>query len=64
MGATVDVDAYRANGFLVLPSLFTAAEMAALAREVTRLCRGAYGAIEGLEDAPPDGADRSPNSRS
>lgn len=54
MGQPIDIDAYRANGFVVLPSLFTAAEMAALSREVTRLCRGAYGAIEGLEATRPD----------
>ncbi len=54
MGRPVDIDAYRANGFAVVPSLFTAAEMATLAGAATRLCRGAYGGVEGLEDTPPD----------
>ena len=54
MGRAIDIDAYQANGFLVVPSLFAAEEMATLADEVTRLCRGAYGAVKGLEDTPHD----------
>ena len=54
MVQAIDIDAYQENGFLIVPSLFTAAEMVTLTDDVTRLCRGAYGAVKDLEDSPCD----------
>ena len=54
MAQAIDIDAYQENGFLIVPSLFTAAEMVTLTDDVTRLCRGAYGAVKDLEDSPRD----------
>ena len=54
--AAGDVAAYLRDGFVVVPHVFDAHELAALRAESLALCRGAFGAIRGF--VPPDpGAD-------
>jgi hypothetical protein len=54
--AAGDVAAYVRDGFVVVPHVFDAHELAALRAESLALCRGAFGAIRGF--VPPDpGAD-------
>jgi hypothetical protein len=54
--AAGDVAAYARDGFVVIPDIFDAHELAALRAESLALCRGAFGAIRGF--VPPDpGAD-------
>lgn len=43
-------DFYRENGYLVVPDLFTAAELAELKAETTRIFRGERGSVPGLLD--------------
>ena len=52
MQSAIDGNSYRREGFLVLPRLFDAAEMDALRDDVTGLCRGEFGQIEGLDPVP------------
>lgn len=46
-------DFYRKNGYLVVPDLFTAAEIGAIKDETTHLFRGERGPIEGLLRVDP-----------
>ena len=41
---------YRENGYLVVPDLFTAAEIGELKAETTRIFRGERGSVAGLLD--------------
>lgn len=52
--SSIDVDAYRRDGFLVVRDLFARDDMAALLAESAAVCRGARGAVEGLEPADAD----------
>jgi ectoine hydroxylase-related dioxygenase (phytanoyl-CoA dioxygenase family) len=44
-----DVASYRENGFLVLPDLIDRGTVDALLAEGTRVCRGEFGAIDGMQ---------------
>jgi ectoine hydroxylase-related dioxygenase (phytanoyl-CoA dioxygenase family) len=50
-------DSYRKNGYLVVPNLFTAAEIGEFKAETTRLFRGERGPVEGLLDVTPQMTD-------
>lgn len=52
MGAGIDVAAYMANGFAVLPGVFSRQEIEDLKREVLSLCRGGHGAVRDLAPCP------------
>jgi hypothetical protein len=54
---TIDLDAYRRDGFLIVPNLLDSAELAALRAESVALCRGARGPIDGLDPADPGASD-------
>ena len=48
---------YRQNGYLVVPDLFSAAEMQELKVETTRIFRGKRGPVEGLLEVAPQMTD-------
>lgn len=52
---TVDVGAYRRDGFVVVPGLLGARQLEALRHESVAFCRGERGAIEGM--SAPDEAE-------
>ena len=54
---TPQADFYRQNGYLVVPDLFTAAEMQELKVETTRIFRGKRGPVEGLLEVAPQMTD-------
>jgi len=54
---TPQADFYRQNGYLVVPDLFTAAEMQELQVETTRIFRGKRGPVEGLLEVAPQMTD-------
>ena len=58
-----DREAYRRDGFLVVPDLLQTAEMDALRDEVTQLCRGGFGEIEGLVPTEPGMTDAEVRAR-
>lgn len=49
--------AYRDDGFLVAEAAIAPAELEELRQEATAICRGARGAVDGVEPAAPDLAD-------
>jgi len=54
---TPQADFYRQNGYLVVPDLFTAAEMQKLKMETARIFRGERGPVEGLLEVAPQMTD-------
>ena len=54
---TPQADFYRQNGYLVVPDVFTAAEMQELKVETTRIFRGKRGPVEGLLEVAPQMTD-------
>ncbi len=58
VASRADVEAYRRDGYLVLPELLDAGELDELRAESVAICRGDLGPIEGAEPAlPGDGDD-------
>jgi hypothetical protein len=55
--STLQADFYRKNGYLVVPDLFTAAEMQELKAETARIFRGERGPVEGLLEVAPQKTD-------
>jgi phytanoyl-CoA hydroxylase len=51
--STSQADFYRQNGYLVVPDLFTPAEMQELKMETARIFRGERGPVEGLLEVAP-----------
>ena len=56
---TIDVAAYRRDGYLVVPDLLARDECAALRAEAVAVVRGQRGAVERLEPASPGESDAS-----
>jgi len=54
---TPQSDFYHRNGYLVVPDLFTAAEMRELKAETARIFRGERGRVEGLLEVAPQVTD-------
>ena len=50
-------DRYVRDGYVVVPSAFTAAEVAELRAEALRICRGEAGPVAGAQPGPPDEPD-------
>ncbi len=50
--SAVDQAAYRRDGYVIVPELFGAADLAALRGESVALCRGRLGALKGLVESP------------
>lgn len=57
------IERFRTDGFLVVPDLLSAAEVAALRQEAAAICRGARGSIAGLVGAPAGVSDEEATSR-
>lgn len=53
----IDIEAYRRDGFVVVPALFSAEECAFLREEAVALCRGDRGPLRGLVAADPGESD-------
>ncbi|MBL8698841.1 MAG: phytanoyl-CoA dioxygenase family protein [Alphaproteobacteria bacterium] len=55
----IDSEAYRRDGYLVVPGLLSPGECAALRDEALALCRGRLGALRGLVDPAPGESDEA-----
>ena len=49
----IDVEFYKANGYLIIPNALSPAEVEELRHETTRICRGEAGEIRGVVSADP-----------